>query len=198
MQKTINLSGQAINYTHRISKRSRSLQLTIRQDGKLTLSTPRLLPQFLINIFLKKKSAWIIDKIAYFKSLPPQPPKLTKSEERKEFAAYKKLAQDLAESRVAHFASIYGYTYGKISIKNQKTRWGSCSKRGNLNFSYKIILLPQRLADYVIVHEICHLGEFNHGRGFWNLVARTVPDYREIRVEFRKLDLRSGMVRTMD
>jgi predicted metal-dependent hydrolase len=189
MQKTINLSGQAINYTHRSSKRSRSLRLTIRQDGKLTLSTPRLLPQFLINIFLKKKSAWIIDKIAYFKSLPPQPPKLTKSEERKEFAAYKKLAQDLAESRVAHFVSIYGYTYGKISIKNQKTRWGSCSKRGNLNFSYKIALLPRRLLDYIVVHEVCHLGEFNHSRNFWNLVAKTVLDYRECQAELKKVSL---------
>lgn len=198
MQKSIQLNTQTIEYTLRVSKRSKRLRLSIHRDGRLAVSVPRLIPQFLIDKFLREKSVWILNKIAHFKSLPPLPSKLSKAEERKEYAQYKQAAKNFAEARVAHFNKFYGFRPGKISIKNQKTRWGSCSKRGNLNFSYKIVLLPQRLADYVIVHEICHLGEFNHGRGFWNLVARTVPDYKEIRAEFKKLDLRSGMVRAMD
>ncbi len=186
MQKTILLSGQTIEYTQRVSKRSRSLRLSVHRDGSVTVSAPRLVPQFLINRFLTQKAHWILEKVTHFTSLPPQSPKLTKSEVRKEFAAYKKVAQDLAESRVAHFAAIYGYPYGKISIKNQKTRWGSCSKRGNLNFSYKIALLPPRLADYIVVHEVCHLGEFNHSQSFWRLVARMIPDYKELRDALNK------------
>ena len=76
--------------------------------------------------------------------------------------------------------------FNKINIKNQKTRWGSCSKKGNLNFNYKIALLPQHLADYIIVHELCHLGEFNHSRSFWNLVAKVFPEYLGIRNELRR------------
>ncbi|PIP23438.1 MAG: hypothetical protein COX90_01110 [Candidatus Nealsonbacteria bacterium CG_4_10_14_0_2_um_filter_38_17] len=70
-------------------------------------------------------------------------------------------------------------------MKNQKTRWGSCFKKGNPNFNYKIALLSQRLADYIVVHELCHLGELNHSQKSWNLVAKAVPDYPEIRDELK-------------
>jgi predicted metal-dependent hydrolase len=68
----------------------------------------------------------------------------------------------------------------------QKSRWGSCSRKKNLNFNYKLIQLPLELADYIVVHELCHLQEFNHGQGFWNLVGETIPDYKARRDELRK------------
>ncbi len=70
-------------------------------------------------------------------------------------------------------------------IKNHKTRWGSCSELGNLNFNYKLIFLPDAIVDYIVVHEICHLIEFNHSQDFWRLVARTIPNFRELRHELR-------------
>lgn len=91
----------------------------------------------------------------------------------------------LAHARLAHFNEAYGFALGRVAIKNHKSRWGSCSKKGNLNFNYKIALLPPELADYVIVHELCHLGEFNHSPRFWALVARTVPDHRALRARLR-------------
>jgi hypothetical protein len=65
-------------------------------------------------------------------------------------------------------------------------RWGSCSKKGNLNFNYKIALLPQRHSDYVIVHELCHLREFNHSKKFWDLVEQAVPNHRALRTELKR------------
>lgn len=75
----------------------------------------------------------------------------------------------------------YGFTYHRVTIRNQATRWGSCSKQGNLNFHYKIVLLPPALADYILVHELCHLQELNHSRAFWDLVTKTTPNYRALK-----------------
>lgn len=108
---------------------------------------------------------------------------------RKLYDENKENARKLISERVKHFLSYYepkyGIRVGKIAIRNQKSRWGSCSKKGNLNFNYKLVFLEPSVRDYVIVHEICHIKEFNHGRGFWNLVAETVPDYREMRKKLR-------------
>ena len=88
--------------------------------------------------------------------------------------------------RIAHFNRTYRCAIRKVFIRNQKTRWGSCSKKGNLNFNYRIIALPPSIADYIIVHELCHLKEFNHSKRFWDLVARVIPEHKAIRRELRK------------
>ncbi len=89
--------------------------------------------------------------------------------------------------RLTYWNQFYNFSYKRVFIKNQKTRWGSCSKNGNLNFNYKIIYLPPHLADYIIVHELCHLGEFNHSKRFWNLVEKTIPEYARCKNELRTI-----------
>ena len=111
---------------------------------------------------------------------------------RAEYLKYKEVARELVTRRLPELNKVYGFKIGKIAIRNQKSRWGSCSTRGNLSFNYKIALLPQHLADYLMVHEICHLGEFNHGPRFWDLVARAVPDYKNTRAELKKYGLTLG------
>src|SRR4051812_2511641 len=86
------------------------------------------------------------------------------------YLEHKPAALDLVNARLAYFNAFYNYKYNKVTIKNQFSRWGSCSRKGNLNFNYRIVLLPPELADYIVVHELCHLGEFNHGQKFWDLV----------------------------
>src|SRR5581483_3865122 len=98
---------------------------------------------------------------------------------RRHYLKLKEQARAICVSRVGFFNTFYGFKVGKIFIKNTKSRWGSCSERGNLNFNYKIVLLPSAVADYLIVHELCHLAEFNHGRAFWALVAQACPNYRQ-------------------
>jgi predicted metal-dependent hydrolase len=106
-----------------------------------------------------------------------------KKGKRSEYLKYKEQARIIAHKKVEKYSKIYNFKYNKIAIRNQKTRWGSCSKSGNLNFSYKIAILPEHLVNYIIVHEVCHLGEFNHSQNFWDLVAQTIPDYVELRKE---------------
>ena len=80
--------------------------------------------------------------------------------------------------RIEHYAPLIGKTPGRVTIREQKTRWGSCSSKGNLNFNWKLIMAPPSVLDYVVVHELCHLWEFNHSPKFWALVEQQMPDYR--------------------
>ncbi len=113
---------------------------------------------------------------------------------KKDFAEHKARAEVIVRERIEYFNTNpvapnggYHFAVGKVTVRNQRSRWGSCSRKGNLNFNYRIALLPAHLADYVIVHELCHLGEFNHSRAFWNLVAQAVPDYAKCRAELRRI-----------
>ena len=89
------------------------------------------------------------------------------------------------ERRLKELNAVYGFTYHRVSVKNTATRWGSCSKKANLNFHYKVALLPPELADYVLTHELCHLEEFNHSAKFWNLVAQTIPNHAVLRTQLK-------------
>ena len=90
---------------------------------------------------------------------------------------YRKQAHGIFEERLRLANQRYGLTYGRVSVKEQKSRWGSCSKLGNLNFNWRLLLAPLPVLDYVVVHELCHLKEMNHGPRFWKLVALGCPDY---------------------
>ncbi|MFA5742869.1 MAG: M48 family metallopeptidase [Candidatus Paceibacterota bacterium] len=183
MEKRIELHEKEIEYTLRVSKRTRKLRLAIYCDGRFVVTAPRNIRESVVEQFIIKKSQWIIDKLEYFKSISGQAsPKSTK----KDYLEHKDQALDLVQKRIEYFNEAYDFEFNKISIKNQKTRWGSCSRKGNLNFNYKIALLPERLADYIIVHELCHLKEFNHSPKFWSLVFKMVPDYLEARKELKK------------
>ena len=106
-----------------------------------------------------------------------------------DFLRYKENALALVQQRIEDFNRLYNFEYRNIRVKNQVSRWGSCSKKGNLNFNYRIALLPKHLADYVIAHELCHLGELNHSRNFWNLVGRAIPNYKEVRKKLKSIKI---------
>ena len=98
-----------------------------------------------------------------------------------EIDSLKAAAKPIIEEKVRHFADKIGVEYGKITIRNQRTRYGSCSAKGNLNFNCLIMLMPEEIIDYVIVHELCHIKEMNHSRRFWKEVEDILPDYKERR-----------------
>lgn len=81
------------------------------------------------------------------------------------------------QKRVQCYAGQIGVAYGRITVRNQKTKWGSCSSRGNLNFNFLLMLAPEYVRDYVVVHELCHRKQMNHSPAFWAEVAKALPDY---------------------
>ncbi len=186
MTQYIVLSNQKIAYKIRHSKRSRAVRLTIYPGGELVVTVPRWVSFASVERFMRTKSNWILKKISYLSRLPKQiPRKNTKAE----FREYKAKALEIAMRELGRLNQSYRYSWHCVFIKNQKTRWGSCSKKGNLNFNYKIALLPEKMVEYVIVHELCHLKEFNHSKKFWELVAKTVPNYQEIKRDLKNYHL---------
>ncbi len=106
----------------------------------------------------------------------------------KHYTEHKETARELVLARLNHFNQHYGLEWKRVAIRNQRSRWGSCSSLKNLNFNYKIVFLPESLQDYIIVHELCHLAHLNHGQPFWDLVAEKVPEYERCVAEIRVID----------
>ena len=102
------------------------------------------------------------------------------------YKKHKETARKYITEKVVWFNNFYRFDFGKIAIRNQKTRWGSCSRRRNLNFNFRLLFVPEKFVDYVVVHEICHLKELNHSKAFWSLVSQAIPNYNIIRKELRK------------
>ncbi|MDZ4284315.1 MAG: M48 family metallopeptidase [Patescibacteria group bacterium] len=100
---------------------------------------------------------------------------------------HKEAARAFVHARLAAFNAHYGFAYNRVAIKNQRSCWGSCSERRNLNFNYRVLFLPPLIADYIIVHELCHLAELNHSPRFWSLVAQICPQYKNRRKELTKV-----------
>lgn len=160
--------------------RRRSIGLEVRPDGSVILRVPNRLPKRDMLRFLQEKEAWLKKCIAevqaresFVEAAGIEP--LTDEE----LSALTKAARDYFTEKCAWLAPVVGVDYGRISIRHQKTRWGSCSAKGNLNFNCLLMLAPEDVRDYVVVHELCHRKEMNHSAAFWAEVARVVPDYKE-------------------
>lgn len=91
---------------------------------------------------------------------------------------YVKQAKEVFKDRVEHYSKRIGVSYNRISIKNQKTRWGSCSSLKNLNFNWRLLMAPLEILDYIVIHELAHLLEMNHSKRFWEIVERQCPNYK--------------------
>lgn len=159
------------------------MKISIGCNG-VSVSAPKWVNENIIQEFLFKKANWIVDKIEYFKNNGEG---FLKKGDKEEYLKHKDMALRLVLRRLEYFNKIYGFEYNKVSIKNQKTRWGSCSNNRNLNFNYRIAIIPAHLADYIVVHELCHLKEFNHSKKFWDLVSREIPNYLIIRRELKNI-----------
>ncbi len=176
MKKSIHTHERTVVYTVRKSVRARHVRISVNCEGAVFVTQPWRIPLIRIEEIVGNKLGWIIRKIDFFKQFAVFP-----KESAVEYQKLRVGALELVKSRIEHFNSFYGCRIGKISIRNQRTRWGSCSRKGNVNFNYRIAQLPSELVDYIVVHELCHLKELNHSRKFWQLVEQTTPKHNELR-----------------
>jgi predicted metal-dependent hydrolase len=116
--------------------------------------------------------------------------KVRKRAPTKRYLEHKEAARELIHARLEALNLQYGFIYNRVAIRDQRSRWGSCSQKRTLNFNYRLVFLPPHLVDYVIIHELCHLEEFNHGASFWALVERSCPDHQAARRELKGIRLR--------
>jgi len=156
-------------------KYAKYIRLSMEPDGALVLTASKTYPLFLIRRFLVSREAWVLKHLLDIKK---QPSIFTIKHTKTEIDKYKKQTRKLVIERLEYFNKFYKLKYNRIAIRNQKSRWGSCSAKKNLNFNYRLCLLKPELSDCVIVHELCHLQEMNHSSRFWFLVAKTIPDYK--------------------
>lgn len=156
----------------------RTISLEIKPDGIVYIKAPRGTRDAVIRDFVKKHESWIdrnLEKLEKKKKEYGNIEKLSE-EEVKELA---KKACEVIPERVKHYAGLIGVSYGRITIRNQSTRWGSCSSKGNLNFNCLLMLTPPEVIDSVIIHELCHRKEMNHSKRFYNEVLRVFPEYHK-------------------
>ena len=154
--------------------RRKSVGIRIDGTGEIIVRAPLRMPETEIRKVLESKRSWIEKTLQKVKTRA-QEPKLT----RAEVDALADQALKVIPPKVAERARQIGVTFGRITIRNQKTRWGSCSAQGNLNFNCLLMLCPEDVIDYVIVHELCHRKELNHSPRFWAEVEKVLPDYKK-------------------
>ena len=160
-----------ISYTLIRSSR-KTISIVIKPTGEVEVRCPRRCSKRDIDAFVVSKEAWIrkhLDTIAARAQLP-----VLSGEQLRELA--NSAAAALPE-RVRRYAGQMGVTYGRITIRSQRTRWGSCSAKGNLNFNCLLMICPEEVREYVVIHELCHRLEMNHSPRFWAEVAKRCPDY---------------------
>ena len=162
-----------------IRSNRKTLAIQINADLTVTVRAPRYALQRDIDRILKEKEPWIRKHTEKLKQQQVMTAEAGwKAFTGEEIRGLTEQAREEIPKRVEHFAKIIGVDYGRITIRNQKTRWGSCSSKGNLNFNCLLMLAPPEIIDYVVVHELCHRKEMNHSKAFWHEVETVLPDYR--------------------
>lgn len=208
--KNITHNSRTITYAVRRSPRARRIRLTVHDGGEVVLTVParvrwmtRAAIDARVERFVREHAKWLVLKLDFVARRSA-----ARANEKNsalvphfgpgDYARHKDRALVVVREKVARFGApeqhspLRGIPHGTIAVRNQKTCWGSCSRKGNLSFNVRILLLPEPVQDYVVVHELCHLLEFNHSPRFWALVARAIPDYAERRRELRATGLGMG------
>ncbi|PIR76189.1 MAG: hypothetical protein COU32_03470 [Candidatus Magasanikbacteria bacterium CG10_big_fil_rev_8_21_14_0_10_42_10] len=163
------------SYTIKRHARSKHIRITVNADAKVIVTAPRHVSEQRVRDFFDAQVEWVEQVLARMqhKKKMVVPDGITQDT----LAACRGRALRFVRDRLRQYNEHYAYTYHRISIKKMSSRWGSCSSEGNMSFHYRLLFLPVELADYVIVHELCHLKELNHSHRFWKLVGETIPDY---------------------
>lgn len=160
------------------------IKISVHPGGEVRVKAHPLIPKFMVDRFIMSKKAWIDKQVDKVKHLSVPDKQKTKSE----FIRLKPQARKLVSERLAFYNRHYKYRWTNIAIRNQSTRWGSCSRNGRLSFNFRLATVSPDLLDYVVVHELCHLKHMNHSQKFWELVGETLPNYKNFRKKLRRIN----------
>lgn len=160
-----------------IRSRRKTIAIQIDREGQVIVRTPYGITKRQVEEFLDEKKDWLLQTRQRVEKRKTEQIPISEEVRREGIERAKRIFPE----RTAYFAKRMGVDYGRITIREQKTRWGSCSSKGNLNFNWKLVLLDPELQDYVVVHELAHRREMNHSKDFWKIVEAELPDYRERR-----------------
>ena len=160
-----------------IRAKRRSMSLKVDLDGTITVRAPYRTPVQTADWFVEGHRDWIEVRLRAGARIMAERPSYTDRER----AEGRNQAAEVITARCRYYAPVMGVSYGTVTIREQKTRWGSCSTKGNLNFNWKLVLMPLEILDYVVVHELAHRIQMNHSAAFWAEVGKILPDYKERR-----------------
>lgn len=169
-----------------IYSKRKTLGLQVKSDGAVTVRVPYRVSDETVKLFIEKHTGWILQKRQRWRAQTEVP--VTRLPEVVTEAGKRQIRQ-LIMQRVEYYADIMGIAYGRITMRNQKTRWGSCSSDGNLNFNCRLLFVPKELVDYVVVHELAHRRHMDHSPAFWQEVEKYMPDYKERRKQLKKYSI---------
>lgn len=180
---TLKLPEMEVVFEMRRRRKMKNITLTIHNDGAVIVHRPWWVTDKQVFIFVRKNTEWILGQLSQKKTGNPH----LMTHDPAHYQKHKEKARELVKEKLEYWNSWYGLVYKGVAIRRARTQWGSCSSKKNLNFNYKIIFLPEDLQDYLIVHELCHLKEMNHGPRFWNLVAKTMSDHEKLRKRLKRI-----------
>ena len=172
-----------------VRSKRKTLALQVKEPGQVIVRAPLRASDASIRRFVAQHEGWIAGALRRVEARQEAREAVVEEQGYLSEADMRVLAMQAKEAipaRVAHFAPRVGVSYGRITLRCQKTRWGSCSAKGNLNFNVLLMLAPPEVLDYVVVHELCHRIEMNHSPRFWGLVAQHDPQFKEHRAWLRK------------
>lgn len=168
------------------SSRARRITITIRPDKRVRVAVPTRVSFLTALEFVNKKENWIRKTLARIRQI--------KSRQKVLANLFSSIDEETARrvllSRLQTLARKHGFNYNKVYIRNQRTRWGSCSHNNNISLNMKILVLSDELRDYVLLHELVHTRVYNHGKRFWNDLNKYVPDAKAMDSRLRQYDLR--------
>ena len=163
-----------------IRSKRKSIAIEIDRAGTVTIRAPYRMPNVVVKSFIEDKQDWIRKHIQKAQEMSLEATDIEPLTGEELDRLYDEAKKDISK-RVRYYAELMKVDYGRITIRCQKTRWGSCSAKGNLNFNCLLMLAPSDVRDYVIIHELAHRKHMNHSKDFWKEVEIMIPDYKEKR-----------------
>lgn len=186
MNELVDSFGQPIKLRRR--RGFRGFRVAVARDGQVTVTTSRFVPILFIRRFVAQQQQWITEAQSRLREQGYTPP-CSRTRARARFLSHRESARVLVQRLIVNLNQQEEWKYAQIAIRDQRTRWGSCSARGVLSFNYRIVFLPEHLAEYIVAHELCHLREHNHGVRFWALLEQVIADAQARHVALRSLSI---------